>query len=168
MVAKRSRLEEDEVLQISGLYIGVGLMLAVAGLLLMQRAHQQIRLAKQVMSWKTVTGVVVRSQIRVESDAEGDTYTPEITCSYDIDGRSYRSSRHTLGYPQSATSAQAVVAAFPPGQAVELRLDPQGPEVAVLITGEPERMRTLQALGAVAVLMGLGLSYAGLSALLSE
>lgn len=153
-------------MQISGVNISIGLMLALVGLMIILRTRQQLDLAERVKSWRTVSGVVIHSRIRVESDSEGDSYEPEIACRYTIDAETYISSRHTLAYTQSAAAAKELVAAFPPGLVVDLRVDPQAPEAAVLITGVPQQMRTLQGIGWAALLAGVGLVLSGLRALL--
>jgi hypothetical protein len=53
-----------------------------------------LRKARQALQWPTVQGVITRSEIKMDKDSEGVSYTPVIEYAYTVQGCDYRS--HSL------------------------------------------------------------------------
>lgn len=130
-------------------------LLAVAGTVMAVRAHRLISLHQRVLTWPSVPGVVVRSELREKTDGDGTSYRAELVCTYSAGGHRYTSARHTEGmsFSQPEQSARTLVAAFPVGKTVEVRVNPEGAADGVLITGKPEHMVVIRS-GGLAALAG--------------
>lgn len=141
-----------------------GGLLAVAGGTFVVRARRALALFEHAAHWETVTGVVVRSELKEQTDSDGTSYHAEIHCSYTVANTKYTTSRHTEGgtFEQPEQSARALISAFPVGKPVELKLDPSDPQHAILDSGMPQHMVIIQRVGYVAVLAGICLTIYGL------
>lgn len=141
-----------------------GTLLAWVGGTLLRKANAALRLHDSVQSWPKVAGVVVRSELREDTDSDGTSYRAELTCSYWVGGMQYTTSRHTEGmsFAQPEQSARALIAALPAGQAVEICIDPAHAEAGVLDTGMPQHMVVFRRVGFAAVLAGIALGAYGL------
>lgn len=109
--------------------------------------------ANESLSWRSVDGAVVETQVvrdtRSRRGAAGATlsnyveYYVSINYTYDVEGNSYSSSRHSLGQGnrvsrrfKERSDAEAVAASrFPEGTMVTVYYDPKQPTEAVLATG---------------------------------
>jgi len=141
-----------------------GVLLAIAGGTFVVRAARALALYDRACTWSTAPGVVVRSELREDTDGDGTSYRAEIACSYTVAGAQYTTSQHTEGrtFEHPEESARALLSAFPVGKSVELRLDPSAPQCAILITGMPQHMVVIRRVGYAAVLAGIGLVLYGL------
>lgn len=140
--------------------LSAGLLPAVAGAVMAIRAHRLISLHQRVLTWPSVPGVVVRSELREKADGDGTSYRADLACSYSADGHVYTTTRHTEGmsFSQPEQSARALVAAFPLGRSVEIRIDPADVADGVLITGKPEHMVVIRRIGLAALVAGICLA----------
>ena len=140
--------------------LSAGLLLAVAGAVMAVRAHRLISLHQRVLAWPSVPGVVVRSKLREKTDGEGTSYRAELACTYSAGGQRCTTTRHTEGmsFSQPEQSARALVAAFPAGRTVEIRVNPQDVAEGVLVTGKPEHMVVIRRAGLAAFAGGICLA----------
>ena len=124
------------------------------------RAHRLISLHKRALTWSSVAGVVVRSELREKADGDGTSYQAELVCTYSANGHGYTTARHTEGmsFSQPEQSARTLVAAFPVGKAVEVRINPEDAADGVLITGKPEQMVVIRRAGLAALACGICLA----------
>jgi hypothetical protein len=83
--------------------------------------------------WPAVTCVIEKSDTRVSRGEDSTSYYPDILYSYTIDGRTYKSNRHSF-YRGSGDSddARAVTSQYPRGQNATCYVDPQNPASATL------------------------------------
>lgn len=140
--------------------LSAGLLLAVAGAVMAVRAHRLISLHQRVLAWPSVPGVVVRSELHEMTDGDGTSYRVELVCTYSAGGQRCTTTRHTEGmsFSQPEQSARALVAAFPLGRSVEIRIDPADVADGVLITGKPEHMVVIRRIGLAALVAGICLA----------
>jgi hypothetical protein len=54
--------------------LSAGLLLAIAGVVLTVRANRLISLHQRVLTWPSVPGVVVRSDLREKTEGDGTSY----------------------------------------------------------------------------------------------
>lgn len=140
-----------------------GTLLAIAGVVMTFRAHRSISLHERARSWPGVPGVVVRSVLRETTDGDGTSYRADISCSYSAGGHTYSTSRHSdnTSISQPEASARALIAAFPVGQIVEIRVDPSDAANGVLLSGKPRHMVVIRRVGLAALAGGLFLVLHG-------
>ncbi len=88
-------------------------------------------------SWQTTPCTVVSSSLAQQSDSDGTTYRIEIVYRYLFGGREYQSSRYNFqtAWSGDASSKQAVVDRYTPGEACTCFVDPAEPSRAVLDRG---------------------------------
>ena len=98
--------------------------------------------AQASKNWPTVSGVVKSSEVTVDHTRSGKKnktmYSPEIAFAYEVDGRSYVSSKIGVSSNWSSSdssSAYQITSKYPAGEAVEVAYDPADPSYAVLETG---------------------------------
>lgn len=124
-----------------GIAFLIGSPFALLGfLLLLYGIFQSIRTANARASFRNVTGVIVRSDIRVVRASEGSGYYPDIEYEYQVDGQRYTGTRMTLGRPVGRGSPKAiekVLAAYPPGQPVQVFYKPSQPKRSALELRNP-------------------------------
>lgn len=142
------------------LELSAGPLLALAGAVIAVRAHRVVALHQRVMTWPSVPGVVVRSELREKTDGDGTSYRADLACTYSAGDRRFTTARHTEGmsFSQPAQSARALVVAFPVGRIVEIRIDPTDAADGVLITGRPEHMVVIRRVGLAALVGGICLA----------
>lgn len=118
--------------------------------------------AQQALHWPTVPGVVTRSEIKITSDSDGDTYTPAVEYTYAVEGRKYCSNSLWAGPRISATRkfAETITARYPAGQAVTVTYNPTKPESAVLEPGRSKFAWIYVGGGALFCLMAVGIVIA--------
>jgi Protein of unknown function (DUF3592) len=142
------------------LELSAGPLLALAGAVIAVRAHRLISLHQRVMAWPTVPGVVVRSELREKTDGDGTSYRADLACTYSAGGQRFTTARHTDGmqFSRPEQSARALVAAFPVGRVVDIRIDPADVAEGVLVTGKPEHMVVIHRVGLAALVGGIFLA----------
>lgn len=140
--------------------LSAGLLLAIVGVAMTVRAHRLIALHRRVLRWPSVPGIVVRSELREKTDGDGTSYRTDLACSYSIGGHRFTTTRHTEGmsFSQPEQSARSLVAAFPVGKSVEIRVDPADATDGVLVTSKPEHMVVLRRVGLAALAGGICLA----------
>ncbi|HUF38024.1 MAG TPA: DUF3592 domain-containing protein [Anaerolineales bacterium] len=97
-----------------------------------------VRNARASADWPTVEGRITASEVEHSSDAEGgDSYTPHVTYTYQVNGRSYENFTIKFGETSygSERTALEILARYPVGQAVRVHYDPTNPDRAVLEAG---------------------------------
>ena len=103
---------------------------------------------------------MVRSELREKTDGDGTSYRADLTCTYSAGGQRFTTARHTEGmqFSRPEQSARALVAAFPVGRVVEIRIDPADVAEGVLVTGKPEHMVVIRRVGLAALVGGIFLA----------
>ncbi|PKN83214.1 MAG: hypothetical protein CVU47_00335 [Chloroflexi bacterium HGW-Chloroflexi-9] len=141
-----------------------GPLLALGGATLVRKANSLLSLHRSITSWPTVPGIVVRSELHEDTDADGASFRVEISCSYVAEGNTCFTSRHTDGrsFAHPEQSAKALVSAFPVGRSVLISVDPANAAMAVLNTGKPQYAVVIQRIGMVALAAGIGLAAYGM------
>jgi hypothetical protein len=94
--------------------------------------------ARASTSWPTVQGGITSSEVTVSSDSEGaDSYSPEVTYRFQIDGQIFASSQIKFGENSygSRRKAQEIVNQYPVGKQVMVYYEPERPTNAVLEPG---------------------------------
>jgi hypothetical protein len=88
-------------------------------------------------AWPTTEGVVQKTEMKRSHSSEGsDTFSPDITYSYQVAGTNYKSTRLAFGAMSSSTDyAQGVLNRYPVGRKVPVHYSPDDPKLAVLETG---------------------------------
>lgn len=137
--------------------LSAGPVLAIAGAVVAVRAHRLLALHQRVLTWPSVPGVVVRSELREKTDGDGTSYRADLACTYSAGGQQFTTARHTQGmqFSQPEQSARALIAAFPVGRVVEIRIDPADGAEGVLITGKLEHLVVIRRVGLAALVGGI-------------
>ncbi len=89
-------------------------------------------------SYDTTEGTIITSQVETGTDSDGDsTYAPQVNYAYDVQGVRYESDlrRYTTISTNNRESAEAMVAALPPGKLVPVYYRRSNPQHAVLVRG---------------------------------
>src|SRR5689334_10359956 len=79
-----------ESLLVGGVFILLGTGLSWWGWNIVQDARTS-------SNWRTADGIVTSSEIRDTSDAEGDSYSPEVIYEYQVSGVSYQNDTIKFG-----------------------------------------------------------------------
>lgn len=106
------------------------------------------RKAMASLTWPSVTGTVLVSQMVEETSGEVSGYSPLVTYSYAVSGQALQSSRVAF----VASKSKKVVAKYPKGSPVQVYFDPQQPSKAVLEKGGSTRFMVF--LGVALILGG--------------
>ena len=119
---------------------------------------------RESASWPTADGTVIESKVvsdssRIRGGGYNRFYTADVRYEYLVNGRRFESKTFTFGVPHSfadSPSAQAEVAAYPPGRGVKVYYDPDDPETACLAPGNVPQVYSLL-LGTAALITVIGL-----------
>ncbi|BBO76634.1 hypothetical protein DSCW_40510 [Desulfosarcina widdelii] len=126
-----------EKLAFAVLFLAVGIV--IAGF-----SYNGYRTSLASKSWPNVTGSIVQSEIEKQTSTSGegaDKKTtvkeyPKIAYQYHIDGHQYKSAK--ISYLSSIGSARQVVSRYPQGKTIPVYYNPDKPEQAVLVPGNPK------------------------------
>jgi len=118
-----------------------------------------VRNARASADWPTTEGRITAAEIDHSTDSEGDdSYTPRVTYTYNVSGRSYEN--YTIKFGETSYSsertANEILARYPVGQAVTVHFDPADPDRAVLEAGVS---------GGSYIVLSVGLIFVGVSLL---
>lgn len=138
-----------------GVAFGIGF--AVLGALDWDRASASV-------GWPTAAGTVTESRVhhstRTNRGRTSSSWSPHVNYRYSVDGREFEAHRISFRVSGSSQSeAQAVVDAYPVGTAVVVRHSPDDPSLACLEPGPGDWQWVPVAIGAVTVLIGLGVAW---------
>lgn len=114
--------------------------------------------ARASAAWPTVEGRVTRSEVDESSDADGgDSYSPEVTYTYQVDDQAYENSTIKFGENSysSRRRAEAIVANYPVGERVTVSYDPNAPGRSVLEPGVTAGSFIVMGVGAVFVVVSV-------------
>jgi len=114
-----------------GIFLLIGVGLTIWGWTILQNARASA-------SWPTADGVVTNSGVSRSTDADGgDSYSPEITYSYNVNNTNFVNS--TIKFGENAYSnrrkAEGIAAGYPIGKNVTVYYDPEKPDRSVLEPG---------------------------------
>ncbi len=103
----------------------------LAGGLLIGMSIINGRKAKESLQWPSVPGVVLSSEMITDTVGEIATFTPVVTYSYVVNGRSLQSARIRF----NTVRGKKILAKYPKGCPVQVFFDPLTPSTAVLEKG---------------------------------
>jgi hypothetical protein len=89
-----------------------------------------------VMQWPSVTGVVVRSEVKVRRTSDDHTEYPDISYTYEVMGKSYRCKQIMPGGEIGGINVTSTLERYPVGAQVTVYYDPRNPKDAVLEQGK--------------------------------
>ena len=121
--------------------IGLAIGLLIIGIILFFVSIFMIMAGAQSNSWAATDGIVTSTSIREKYDSDdGDyTYYPEITYSFQVDGKTYTGDRWDPTGIQSGSSirssAQNKIDKYPVGSTVTVYYDPNNPNKNALTKG---------------------------------
>jgi hypothetical protein len=123
-----------------------------------------VQTARASAGWPSVEGRILRSEVTRSTDGDGDdSYSPEVTYRYVVDGQSYES--YTIKFGENAygnrNTAEAIAARYPDGSRVTVYYDPADPERAVLEPGVSAGSYIVFSIGAIFLVVGLVIPPAG-------
>lgn len=123
--------------------------------------------ARASAAWPTADGLIVRSEVTHSTDAEGgDSYSPEVTYTYQANDQAYANERIKFGENSynSRRRAEEIAASYPIGQGVNVYYDPGQPGNAVLEPGVSGGSYIVLGIGAIFILVALILAPVALFA----
>ncbi len=86
--------------------------------------------------WPVTDGVILSAEMKSHSGEHGDTYSAEVTYSYQVGGVGYVGNKISIGQMSSSTSyAQGILNRYPVGKKVSVHYSPADSSKAVLETG---------------------------------
>jgi hypothetical protein len=142
----------DEQVQALKILSRFGLGLGVLGGLLSIFGIYFLLIANESLSWPSVEGSVVQTEVRKDIRSKGSPgatlntyveYYVAINYTYEVEGNPYFSSRYSLGqgdrvsrtYQERSDADADAASRFPEGTVVTVHYDPEQPTEAVLATG---------------------------------
>jgi len=136
-----------------------GAVFAGMGGFVLVRLVQQLLRGPRSAAWPSVQGRIEQSEVR---ETAGEQRLPHLRYRYQVDGQDHEG-RHVdwavRRMPREA--AEALVARYPVGAAVEVFYDPAKPAIAVLEPGSDHNQRLAAILGGIAagafLLLGLAM-----------
>ncbi len=118
----------------------------IAGLMVLMSMLGSRAMAKKAQDWPVTPGTVVNSSVESYSLSDGErsgrrtVYQAVIEYAYKVNGREYRCATLNFAgqwHSSSRAPADALVARYPVGTAVQVHHDPENPSSAVLETALP-------------------------------
>jgi hypothetical protein len=113
--------------------------------------------------WRPVIGTIQSTRVKehvMRGEHDGTrTYTVEVTCQYDAEGKTYETSNISFGGQRAHRDPQAAeekAKSYPPGSQVRLYCDPAKPQDAVLHTGMTQGLVVGLAVGVI--ILGVGIA----------
>ena len=93
--------------------------------------------ARESITWPTIEGHVIRSEMTWGSSHDSTTYKAEVLYNYQLSSVTYSSNRVGFGdYGSSDSShARTILNRYPTGISVQVHYNPKSPELSVLETG---------------------------------
>ncbi len=89
-------------------------------------------------NWPSVPGEVIKSEVETYRRDGNTHYLPDIVYTYAVDGKTYTSSKITVGDPpldSNISPAKRAQAEYPVGKAVDVYYDPEVPSSSALKPG---------------------------------
>ncbi|MCB8944514.1 MAG: DUF3592 domain-containing protein [Ardenticatenaceae bacterium] len=112
--------------------------------------------ARASASWPTAVGLITRSEVTESTDAEGgDSYSPEVTYTYQVNSLSYVGNRIKFGENSynSRNRAQEIAANYPVNKEITVFYEPTQPDNSVLEAGVSSGSYIVLAIGALFVFL---------------
>jgi len=133
------------------MFAGFGLVLTVMG-------------ARQVLNyfdsndWESTSGEIIRSQLGITTDSDGDTYRPEVAYEYVVNDIRYINDRLRFDggiYSSNRDNAARKVAQYEMGMTVSVFYDPTDPQEAVLERNLTTGIQTYLGVGIILLAIGI-------------
>lgn len=145
-------LDLTNVLDVLIITCVIGLFLIVGNFFLLRTIMETQKRETAVRSWPSVTGKVGLSEVRVHRTDGHDTDFPHVSYTYEVDGKTHRSSNILPGGDVGGINVESTLARYPKGAEVTVYYDPHNPKDAVL---EPGKTTASNLLWLMIVLMNL-------------
>lgn len=146
------------------IFMFLGVILALLGLVLLILGQQQRKRAEAVISWPETAGEVLRSEIREQEMTGGEDesapttmYEPVVEYRYTVDGQEYISRQYRLGTTGVLVGlgqAQKILSRYPSNSTATVHYNPLQPDQAVLEPGSASS-GVLAAAGGIFLAVGL-------------
>lgn len=136
----------------------IGVSFILGGALFLARGFRDLRAAVEASRWQSVPAVVTASEVERDSDADGVSYRPFVSYSYEIGGRSYLGSTLLPGFEVTyafARSASSIAQKYPVGSKIYVAVDPQDHARSILDPTRKGHIHTLLAAASLLVIVGL-------------
>lgn len=114
--------------------------------------------AKASTSWPKATGRIISSSVEYSRDSDGhDSYKPEVTYTYAVNNRFYKS--HAIKFGENSYDnkpvANEIANRYAVGKKVVVYYDPQNPENSILEPGVTGGSYIVLGIGVLFVMIGL-------------
>lgn len=112
------------------------------------------------IGWQQVPGTIVASEVEDAWDTTGERYAGRVLYTYEVDGVTYEGTQLDLRsslYVGNREDAEELLIPYPVGAAVMPYVDPANPTRAVLDRSLPNAVWGFVGVGAVLVVLSLGL-----------
>lgn len=146
------------------IFMFLGVILALLGLVLLIVGRQQKKRAEAVASWPGAAGEVMQSEIREQEMTGGEDesapttmYEPVVEYRYTVNEQEYISRQYRLGATGvllGLGQAQKIISRYPLNSAVTVHYNPMQPDQAVLEMGSASS-GMLTAAGGIFFVVGL-------------
>jgi hypothetical protein len=138
----------------------LGTVVAATGLGVLLYGYRILTFAQVSRAWPSTDGEVAVSDLQRDEDSDGSTmYQAEVSYRYEVGGKPLVANRVFFGDGVSVSSSAGAVRRvdrYPAGSKVRVYYDPEKPARAVLEPGPTWHVYALTAIGAVVVLLGVG------------
>ncbi len=142
----------------------VGAAFVVFGIVTFGWGGEELDEAEASVHWPSVEGIVTSSEVSAsrytapgQARLDETTYRPEVTYTYQVEGKDYTGHRVSYRAQGDLASARELVARYPAGKQVQVHYDPKAPGTATLEVGSEATTGILQQ-GAW-LFIGLGLIW---------
>ena len=146
------------------IWFGISSIFTLVGLVLIYFGLRDILRAQASTRWLPAPGVIVSSDLNVETDSDGNTYySADIHYSYPLDDRQFRGDRVFFGQVSTTKRMQVfdLLLKYPRDSVVTVFYNPVDPTQALLEPGIHGANWFLPLLGAVFSLVGLAFIVIG-------
>ena len=129
-------LDSTNILAVLIVTCAIGLFLVLGNFFMLRTIMETKNREKAVKSWPSVTGKVGISEARIHRTDGHDTDFPHVSYSYEVNGKTYRSSNILPGGDIGGVNVESTLARYPKGADVTVYYDPHNPKDAVLEPGK--------------------------------
>lgn len=141
------------------IFTGLGALLVVVGLIVFLIRRRSAAKQASSLAWPSCQGQVTRAVVQSSRDKDDHvTYSAAIAYAYAVNGQSLSGDRVAWGGRSSSSNAreaEAMVARYPVGSAVQVYYNPERPGEAVLEPAAKGGLRTLMIVAVSFVVVGV-------------
>ena len=143
------------------------LFITMGGFIFFTWGLPPMQYASASLDWPSVTGEITRSEIDTYRKEGKTQYLPDIAYTYQVDSKSYTSSKITVGDPPATSNispAKRIQSEYPVGKEVEVHYDPEVPSSSALKPGVQRNDIMLLFITGIFPFLGILLFLRGLKA----